>query len=101
MEDNYETTNESVTAKELIAYIERHSEKEIIDGGAEFLEHVKNLCRSMYALYNEYKFQLLALGIRVTVDMHIEALDKTERIAVIGFSPEAEKILKEGKDGGE
>ncbi|MBQ7165903.1 MAG: hypothetical protein IJR93_02990 [Treponema sp.] len=101
MEDNYETTNNSVTSEELIAYIESHSVEEIIARGNEFLGYFKNLCRSMSALYNEYIFPLLALGIRVTVDMHSAASGKTERIAVIGFSPEAEKILKEGKDGGE
>lgn len=101
MEDNYETTHDSVNAKELIAYLERHSGEEITAGCAEYLEHVKNICRSMSALYKEYKFQLLALGIRVTVDMHITAAGKTERIATIGFNPTMEKILKEVKDGGE
>lgn len=101
MEDNYETINESVNGKELIAYLERHSGEEITAGCNEFLEHVKNLCRSMSALYKEYKFQLLALGVYVTVDMHITAAGKTERLSTIGFSPTMEKILKEVKDGGE
>lgn len=99
MEDNYETTTETVDKKEFIAYLERHPAEEITAGGEEFLGHVKNLCRSMSALYKEYKFQLLAMGICVTVDMHIAAIGKTERIATIGLNPMAEKILKEGKDG--
>lgn len=99
MEDNYETTKESVDAKEFLDYLERHPAEEITSGGEEFLGHVKNLCRSMSALYKEYKFQLLAMGVCVTVDMHIAAIGKTERIATIGFNPMVEKILKEGKDG--
>ena len=101
MEDNYETTEESVDAKEFLDYLERHSAEEIAAGGEEFLGHVKNLCRSMSALYKEYKFQLLAMGICVTVDMHMVAIGKTERISTIGLTPMAEKFLKEGKDGGE
>lgn len=99
MEDNYETTKDPVNMKEFLDYLERHPAEEITAGCEEFLGHVKNLCRSMSALYNEYKFQLLAMGICVTVDMHIAAIDKTERIAIIGLNPMAEKILKEGKDG--
>ena len=86
MEDNYETNIESVDTKEFIAYLKRHPVEEIEAGGEEFLGHVKNLCHSMAALYNEYKFQLLAMGIYVTVDMHIAFADKTERIATIGLA---------------
>lgn len=99
MEDNYETITELVDKKELIAYLERHSAEEIVAGSEEFLGHVKNLCRSMTALYKEYKFQLLAMGVCVTVDMHIAANGATERIASIGVNPMVDKILKEGKDG--
>lgn len=99
MEDNYETSTERVDKKEFIAYLERHSAEEITAANEEFLGHVKNLCRSMSALYKEYKFQLLAMGICVTVDMHIATIDKTMRVATIGFNPMVEKILKEGKDG--
>ena len=101
MEDNYETNEESVDAKEFLDYLERHPAEEITAGVDEFLGHVKHLCRSMSALYMEYKFQNLAMGICVTVDMHIAAIGKTERISTIGLTPMAEKFLKEGKDGGE
>lgn len=99
MEDNYETIKEPVSAKELMDYLERHPAEEITAGCEEFLGHVKNLCRSMSALYKEYKFQLLAMGVCVTVDMHLVVVDKTERIATIGLNPMVAKILKEGKDG--
>lgn len=99
MEDNYETSTETVNTKEFLDYLERHPAEEITAGGEEFLGHVENLCRSMSALYKEYKFQLLAMGVCVTVDMHIAAIGKTERIAIIGPNPMAEKMLKEGKDG--
>lgn len=100
MEGNYETSKEPVDAKELMDYLERLPVEEIMAGCEEFLAHVKNLCRSMSALYKEYKFQLLALGVCITVDMHLAAVDKTERISTIGLNPMVEKILKEGKDGG-
>ena len=99
MEGKYETNIESVDAKEVLDYLERHPAEEIKAGGEEFLGQVKNLCRLMSALYNEYKFQLLAMGVCVTVDMHIAASGKTKRIAVIGLTPMTEEFLKEGKDG--
>lgn len=99
MEDNYETSTDYVDKKEFLDYLERHPAEEITAGCEEFLGQVKNLCRLMSALYMEYKFQLLAMGICVTVDMHIAASGKTERIADIGLNPIAEKFLKEGKDG--
>lgn len=69
MEDKYTSESISLNMRELLEYAKSRSEAELEADVDEFMVHLRNVCRSISALWNEYKLPLLTAGVYVSVDI--------------------------------
>lgn len=69
MEDKYTSESASVNMRELLEYAKSRSEAELEADVVEFMAHLRNVCRSISALWEDYKLPLLTAGVYVSVDI--------------------------------
>ena len=100
MEDKYTSESTSVNMGELLEYVKSRSEAELGAGVDEFAAHLRNVCRSISVLWNDYKLPLLAAGVYVSVDICYVGTGRRNLFAKIGYDKDIiGEFLEEHRDG--
>ena len=102
MEDNYTSESISLNKRELLEYAKSRSEAELEADVDEFLTHLRNVCRSISVLWNDYKLPLLTAGVYVSVDICSVRTGRRELFSRIGYDKDIfGKLLEECRTGEE
>ena len=85
MEDKYISESISLNMRELLEYATSRSDAELEADVDEFMVHLRNVCRSISVLWNDYKLPLLTAGVYVSVDTCFVRTGRRELFSRIGY----------------
>ena len=101
MEDNYTSESISLNMRELLEYAKSRSEAELEADVYEFMMHLRNVCRSISVLWNDYKLPLLTAGVYVSVDICSVRTGRRELFSRIGYDKDVIGEFLEKRRAGE
>ena len=101
MEDKYTSESIRVNMRELLEYAKSRSEAELEADVDEFMVHLRNVCRSISALWNEYKLPLLTAGVYVSVDICSVKTGRRDMFSRIGCEKDVIGEFLEERRAGE
>lgn len=101
MEDKYTSESSSVNMRELLEYVKSRSVAELGADVDEFMVHLRNVCRSISVLWNDYKLPLLAAGVYVRMDICHVMTGGRDLFARIGYDKDIFREVLEERRAGE